>query len=74
VAIENPGAVLQDRFEVIMEESSKMQVGNAVEALADGLNTSWDSGVQEPNPNLSESLILIPLMLNTSHECRVRRT
>ncbi len=35
VAIENPGAVPQDRFEVVIEESSKMQVDNAVEALAD---------------------------------------
>lgn len=74
MAIENPGAVPQDQFEVVMEESSKMQVDNAVEALADGSNTSWDCGVQEPNPNLSESLIFIQLMLNTSHECRVRRT
>lgn len=57
VAIENPSAIPQDRFEVI-EGSSKMQVEDVVEAqetLADGLNASWDSGVSEPNPNLSES-------------------
>ena len=57
---ENPGAIPQDRFEGFIEGSSKMQLENIVEAqeaLADGSNTSWDSSMGEPNPNLSESLV-----------------
>jgi hypothetical protein len=78
VAIENPGAIPQDRFEGFMEGSSKMQIEDVVEAqeaLADSSNTSWDSGLREPNSNLSESLVYqIWLMLNPNHECRGRRT
>ena len=43
VAIENPGAILQDWFEGFMEGSSKIQVEDVVkaqEALADSSNTS----------------------------------
>ncbi len=68
MAIENPGTIPQDRFEGFMEGSSKVQIEDVVEAqeaLADGSNMSWDSGLREPNSNLSESIVHhIQLMLS----------